>query len=211
MDIENELNQVIGQAESSTLEYKAVLPPSRNIAQLISSFANSDGGYIILGVLENAGGSIEVIGLSEDFHANSITHKALDLLLPTPKVHYQYAMHNGKKIYVIKVEKSNLPIAVENKIYKRVGDSIKLSNPTEMQFNPNGYTRIEEINQQLDEYKQSATNAKTRVIDHYQSILKIVDDLGPILYPTNVNIEARDYCRRSIELFGFARVCKLYS
>jgi hypothetical protein len=55
------------------------------------------------------------IGLSEDFHASTITHKALDLLLPSPKIHYQYVVHNGKKIYVIKVEKSDLPIAIENK------------------------------------------------------------------------------------------------
>jgi hypothetical protein len=36
--------------------------------------------YIVLGVLENKDGSIEVIGLSEDFHANTITHKALEFM-----------------------------------------------------------------------------------------------------------------------------------
>lgn len=187
MDIANEINQLIGQIESSTLEYKAVLPPSRNIAQMISSFANTEGGYIVLGVLANTDGNIEVIGLSEDFHANTITHKALDILSPPPKVFYQYVIHNGKKIYVIKVEKSDLPITVENKKYIRVGKSIKLSNATEIQFKPNGYARINDINQQLEGYKQNATNAKTRLIEHYQSILKIIDDLGQILYPTDVN------------------------
>lgn len=73
MDITNEVAQIIGQEESSTLEYKAVLPPSRNIAQLISSFANTEGGYIILGVSDN----LEINGLSEDFYANTITHKLL--------------------------------------------------------------------------------------------------------------------------------------
>lgn len=187
MDIANEINQLIGEAGSSTLEYKAVLPPSRNIAQMISSFANTDGGYIVLGVLENPGGSIEVIGLSEDFHANSITHKALDLLSPSPKVEYQYVVKNDKKVYAIKVEKSDVPIAVENKTYIRVGTLIKLSNATEIQFKPNGYARIGEINQQLERYKHNATNAQTRVIEHYQSVLKIIDDLGLILYPSNVN------------------------
>lgn len=187
MDITNEINQLIGQSEGLKLEYKAVLPPSRNIAQMISAFANTDGGYIVLGVLENKDGTTEVIGLSEDFHANTITHKALDLLSPLPSVHYQYVMNNGKKIYVIKVEKSDSPVAVENKVYIRVEDSIKLVNATEIQFKLNGYERIKEINRQLQGYKQNATNAKTKIIEHYQSILKIIDDLGRILYPTDVD------------------------
>jgi predicted HTH transcriptional regulator len=50
MDITKEVVEIIGQAEGPQLEYKAVLPPSKNIAQLISAFANTDGGYIVLGV-----------------------------------------------------------------------------------------------------------------------------------------------------------------
>jgi len=186
MDIANEINKIIGQAESTTLEYKAVLPPSRNVAQMIGAFANTVGGYIVLGVIEKPDGNIDVIGLSEDFHANTITHKALDLLSPLPKVNYQYVVHNGKKIYVIKVEKSDTPIAIEGKIYKRVGTSVKIENPTEIQFKPNGYARIISIYDQLETYKQNATSAKTKLIEHYQSILKIIDDLGQILYPTEV-------------------------
>lgn len=184
MDITNEIVKIIGQPEDSKLEYKAVLPPSKNIAQLISSFANTDGGYIILGVSDN----LEINGLSEDFHANTITHKALDLLSPQPQVYYQYVVHNGKKLYVIKTEKSNSPVAVEDKIYKRVGATVKLLNPTEIQFGSNGYLRIKSINEQLSKYNQKATNSKNKLIDHYQSILKIIDDLGRILYPTDPNM-----------------------
>ena len=187
MDITNEVTQIIGQEESSTLEYKAVLPPSRNIAQLISSFANTDGGYIILGVSEDRKGNIEINGLSEDFHANTITHKALDILSPRPQVYYQYVVYNGKKLYAIKIEKSDLSVAVEDKIYKRVGAKVQLSNPTEVQFNVNGYLRIKSINQQLEEYNKKATNSKSKLIEHYQSILKIIDDLGQMLYPIDAN------------------------
>lgn len=187
MDIENEVKQLIGQAGSAKLEYRAVLPPSRGMAQIISSFANAEGGYLILGISESRDGSIEVNGLSEDFHANTITHKALDLLVPQPKVNYQYISFEGKKLYVIKVEKSDTPIAIEGKIYKRVDSDIQLTNPVEITFKTNGYARIESINRQLETYKSNATSAKIKLLEHYQSILKIIDDLGQILYPESVN------------------------
>jgi hypothetical protein len=129
--------------------------------------------------------NLEVNGLSEDFHANTITHKALDLLSPPPQVHYQYVVHEGKKLYVIKIEKSSLKISLEGKIYKRQGAESKLINPTEINFKQNGYSRIKSINGQLEGYKIKATNSKIKLIEHYQSILKIVDDLGQILYPSN--------------------------
>lgn len=183
-NMENEITKIIGQPESSVLEYKAVLPPSKNIAQLISSFANADGGYIILGITDN----FEVNGLSEDFHANTITHKALDLLSPQPQIRYQYVAYKGKKLYAIKIERSPTPISLEGKIYKRIGATSTLANPTEIKFNPHGYARIKSINQQFEEYKRNATNSKVKFIEHYQSILKIIDDLGQILYPQNPEI-----------------------
>jgi hypothetical protein len=183
MDISNEIQNVIGQPESSTLEYKAVLPPSRNIAQLIAAFANSEGGYIVLGVSESNSGKIEINGLSEDFHANSITHKALDLLTPVPVIYYQYVSYGGKKLYAIKIGKSDIPISIEDKIYKRVGGSIKLLNPQNIDFKPNGYGRIKAMNLQLESFKNTSTNSQYKLIEHYQSILKICDDLSGILYP----------------------------
>ena len=108
MDITEEVYRIIGQPESETLEYKQVLPPSRTIAQIICAFANTNGGYIILGV----SGNLEINGLSPDFHANAITHKALDLLVPQPKVHYQYVLIQNKKLFVIKVDKSETLIVL---------------------------------------------------------------------------------------------------
>lgn len=181
MDIANEIIEVIGKPEGVNLEYKAVLPPSKSIAQLICAFANSEGGYIILGVSDN----LDVNGLSQDFHANSITHKALDLLSPSPSVQYQYVNYNSKNIYAIKVDKSNLPIYLEGKLYKRVGEGNLLVNPTELTFSNNGFPRIELLSKKLETQKQNSTDANKRVIDHYQSILKILDDLSLLLYPIN--------------------------
>lgn len=181
MDLSKEIRGIVGQSESQRLEYKAVLPPSRNVAQILSSFANSEGGYLILGVADD----LKINGLSEDFHANTITHKALDLLSPKPNVLYQYVSINDRKIYAIKVEKSDNPISVEGKIYIRTGNRTKLSNPSPVIFSKNGYKEIEKINNILLQYLEKATNAKNNFVGHYQSILKIVDDLGYVLYPEN--------------------------
>lgn len=183
MDITKEISEIIGQEESIRLEYKAVLPPSRNIAQLISSFANTEGGYIILGVSDG----FEVNGLSEDFHANTITHKALDLLSPQPRVHYQYVTFKGKKLYAIKVEKATSLVYLEDKVYIREGATSKLLNPSEMKFKKHGYKRIKDINDNLELSKKDATESKAKLIEHYQSILKIIDDLEEKLYPTDPN------------------------
>jgi hypothetical protein len=183
MVTEAEISNLIGQPESQQLEYKAVLPPSRTIAQLICAFANSIGGYIILGVSEAQGLAMDVPGLSQDFHANSITHKALDLILPTPTVSYQYVQFQGKSLYAIKVEKSDAVVSLEGRIFKRVGVETILANPPKLEFKGK-YQRIKTANKLLVTNKQQATNSKSRLIDHYQSILKIIDDLSKQLYPS---------------------------
>jgi hypothetical protein len=140
---------------------------------------------LILGVSEIGG--IKVSGLSEDFKATSITHKAIDLLFPKPIVDYSYVEHNGKKLFTIRIEKSDDTVSVEGKIFKRVNTNIVLSNPTTNIFQPGGYNRITTIDVTLDTLKVSSTDSKTKLLEHYQSVLKIIDDLKPLLYPENPN------------------------
>ena len=114
MENQLELATLIGNPESAHLEYKAVLPPARTLGQLISSFANADGGIIILGVAE-VHGRIKVNGLSEDFRASAIIHKALDMLSPRPTVDYDNYSYTGKRVYVIQVKASPNVISIEGK------------------------------------------------------------------------------------------------
>lgn len=174
-----EIIDIIGQPEGQTLEYKAVLPPSRNIAQLICAFANADGGYIILGVSDPS----NIVGLSSDFHANTIVNKAVELLTPRLSVQHQYIGYDNKNIYAIQIEKSEQTVSLEGKVFIRKGASTQLENPVEIEFATEGYEKIIQVNTQLDTYKDRATSAKIKLIEHYQSILKIIDDLGAILYP----------------------------
>jgi len=131
----NELEMMIGQPKGERLEYKAILPTSKVMAELVCSFANTKGGYIVVGVSD----TLEIIGLSNDFHADSITQRAIALLSPQPTVYLKYILVKGKKLYVIEVEKSETPVKLEGKKYIRVGAETKLSDNTELRFTSNGY------------------------------------------------------------------------
>jgi hypothetical protein len=187
MDLTNEISALIGQPESEQLEYKAVLPPARNIGQLITAFANKKGGVIILGVAESSGKTI-INGLSEDFNANSVTHKALDLLSPKPVIHYQYVTHNDKRLYVIKIEKSDSIVSIEGKIYSRHGATVVLQNPTIKENKIDGLAIVSQLSERLESFRESSTGSKSKFNDHYQSVLNIIDDLKNILCPESVNI-----------------------
>ncbi len=184
MNITEEVKNLIGQPESQSLEYKAVLPPSRTIAQIISSFANTDGGFLILGVTDDR----QINGISIDFHATGIVHKALDSLSPKPQAVYQYINISGKKLYVVKVQKSDTIVTLEDKVYVRVNDRTTLSNPVSVTFEKSGYERINIINDRLLSYLTNVSSSKVKFIEHYQSVLKIVDDLQTILYPDSPDI-----------------------
>ena len=55
------LKQLISQGESDTVEFKTKLPPENSIAKVLTSFANSQGGILIIGVDDNG----EITGLSD--------------------------------------------------------------------------------------------------------------------------------------------------
>ncbi|MDH7448412.1 AlbA family DNA-binding domain-containing protein [Aquimarina sp. 2201CG14-23] len=183
MDIDiEEIEGIIGLPESSTLEYKAVLPPSGNLAQMISAFANSKGGYIILGVSDLG----KVLGLSNDFNAPELTRIAISKLSLPVTYYYKYLVIKGKKIFAIKIiEKDGINVSIQGKTYKRVGEQIKLLNPSPIEFKKDGFKKIIEINIQLQQNKEEATNSLNNYIEHCQSILKIIDNLDRILYPVS--------------------------
>jgi hypothetical protein len=180
MDIPQSILDRIGQPESERLEYKAVLPPAATVAQLIGSFANTKGGAIVLGVVEE-GQAVVINGLSDEFRAVQITRKAVDLLSPPPTVKYDYVLHQGKRLFVIDVQKSDTPVVLGGKIYDRTADRTTLRQPLSGKAIHN--TGIANLSKALKESRKSCTAAKAKLLDHYESVLRILDDLGKLLYP----------------------------
>ncbi|MBZ5492742.1 MAG: ATP-binding protein [Acidobacteriia bacterium] len=185
MDIAQDILDSIGQPESEQLEYKAVLPPAATVAQLICSFANSGGGGIVLGVVED-GKEIRINGLSDEFRAVQITRKAIDLLSPPPTVAYDYVAHQGKRLFVINVKKSDVPVSLGGKTYVRIGERTTLK-----QVSPVKAIReagIARLSKELEKDRKSCTAARAKLLDHYESVLRILDDLGNLLYPKGSDI-----------------------
>lgn len=182
-----DITNMIGSPEGEMLEYKAVLPPARSLAQMIAAFANTNGGTIILGVREHQG-DITINGLSEDFHANSVTHRAVDLLTPKPVVTYDHVTMQGKKLYVITIAKTVSPVSLEGKIYRRTGTAIILTNPEQRILVSVELEIISQAGDKLNTFRTAATGAKLKFIDHYTGVLNLMNDLGRLLYPEGANL-----------------------
>lgn len=175
----------IGQPESELLEYKAVLPPAATIAQLVCAFANTKGGAIVLGVTDQGNG-ISINGLSDEFRAVQITRKAIDLLSPTPVVSYDYVDHGGKRLFVIEVPQSSKEVSFGGKAFIRTGDHTtpKQAAPVKPLTEPG----IEKLRKALADDRKACTEARAKLLDHYESVLRILDDLRHLLYPKGAGI-----------------------
>ena len=185
MDIAQNILERIGQPESEQLEYKAVLPPAATIAKLISSFANATGGAIVLGVVED-GRDVLINGLSDEFRAVEITRKAIDLLSPAPTAKYGYVVHQGKRLFVIDVLKSDEAVLFAGKSYVRTGAGTILRQTVPDKVIQN--TGIACLLKIFTESRTSCTAARAKLLDHYESVLRILDDLGKLLYPKGSNV-----------------------
>ncbi len=178
---------VEGSVENVRVEFKAVLPPARKLAQLISSFANTHGGVIVLGVQEKPEG-IELKGLSSDFQVSTIIYKALEYLSYKPQMEYGYVTYNEISLYGISIDKSEEIVQSEGKIYTRNNVQIIEVDKKQNIFKLDGYPRIKQLDKMIEEHSKSATQAKENVIEHYKNVLKLLDDLGSLIYPESHNV-----------------------
>lgn len=124
MNIAQEASTLIGQPQSERLQYRSVLPSSHEIGQILCSFANLNGGFLILGVVTK-GGRLFVSGLSDDFHVDKIINKAIGMLSPKPVVYHHNINHNGTQLYAIKVERSETSVLIDGR-----AQLVPASNPS---------------------------------------------------------------------------------
>jgi len=113
--------EIIKNPQNEEVSFEAILPSSFDIAKVMASLANTNGGYFIIGYSDEDG----IVGISSEFRVDKLTKKAIQYSNYFDKLIFEEITINGKTILVIKVEKSNEDILIDNKKYIRVGSIIE--------------------------------------------------------------------------------------
>lgn len=99
--------------ENIRLEFKKRLPSKDNLLKKISSFANTYGGYLVIGVEEDGSGAVRKIRGVEKVPGfkQKIVQWCFDSINPPPHIEVtnEIELKNGKYCYVIYVIQSNQP------------------------------------------------------------------------------------------------------
>ena len=120
-DIEKYLD-TIDDDENFFIEFKEENIRNTQLTKEISAFANSFGGYILLGVND----SKKIVGCSNIWTELKINTIICNGISPTPHFDIKkFDLKNSKKLYIIKVEEGTNPPYITNDgyIYQRVSSS----------------------------------------------------------------------------------------
>jgi len=127
----DQIKGLIGNPESTRLAYKPTMPSSVGLAKLISSFANTEGGYIVLGVAVPSNGEIEINGLSTDFNPSKTLKKAKDKLQGNIELSSNFITKNSSSLFVINIVKAKENVTLDGLKYIRIGNQIIQQNEVE--------------------------------------------------------------------------------
>jgi hypothetical protein len=180
------IDELIQQSESATLEFKAVIPPPPIVARIISAFANSEGGTIICGINDNG----TVKGIEIDVPAFQTIESALSRLDPRPIVDHYLAKINEFNVYVIEVKKSSTPILTEGKsIYKRINERVVIAPPTYAERVIQGRNRqLKQLSSIIETAKAKSTLSKIRFLEQYTNLVRLLNRSSSILFPESITI-----------------------
>jgi hypothetical protein len=182
MNIQEKIKSLESDGKSNEFDFTAVLPPAITLAKIIASFANTTGGYFILGMALKQE-KVQTVGLSDDFFVGNITHKSVGLLSPAPDVSFEYVLYKNKRVYLISIKKSADPILLENVRYYRENGILKQEETGQKQFRHiSSFTVLEKLYKKIQANRAGSSEAKTKFLDHYQGILHMADDMKKILF-----------------------------
>ena len=134
----SELKEFYSIAEGWHVEYKSQPTPPKELAKSLSSFANQYGGWLVLGVVEDAKTltAQEFRGLSQEQVSRVVQHlRDASRDCVNPEVYYEHRIFDGpigeinlpsgKSVVVVNVPQAPEPpyVHADARIYRRVGDS----------------------------------------------------------------------------------------
>lgn len=132
---DSEFEELRNKPKSVDHEFNAVPFAPHKIAQIVSSFANTEGGSLIFGINEITPTSNAISGLSTDFRVDEIIKKAITFLSPIPMVSYDWVSIGDQRLFVIKTDKSEDEIRLGNQKYIRIGSETILEEKNSIKKN----------------------------------------------------------------------------
>lgn len=115
-----DLLRLVANGENEKLELKASVPTPEEIARHIATFANTDGGLLVLGIKEPA----QVVGVN-DHRARAMIIAAQRQLSPAVSINVESLALGGHPVVVAHVEASSELISASGGYYVRSGERIR--------------------------------------------------------------------------------------
>ncbi len=149
------ITDIIYDYGNEDIIYKPILPSSFDIAKIMASLANTNGGYLIIGCSKEEG----IIGLSSEFNIDELTRKSIEYSSYFEQFKIEEKIIDGKTLIVIKIDKSDETIFIEGKKYIRYGSIIieELTNNDKPLIITEGKTDWKHIKKALERFKNNGS------------------------------------------------------
>ncbi|MBI4516559.1 MAG: nucleotide-binding protein [Deltaproteobacteria bacterium] len=122
-----DIRDMVRGGEGPTVEFKAVVPDVRAFARLLASFANAEGGTVLIGVADDS----RIVGTDTNSLAAKVS-EVLKLLRPEPRTSVTTVVVDGASVGVVKVEASSGPVFAEGAAFRRLGSSTHPMTPEDL-------------------------------------------------------------------------------
>jgi ATP-dependent DNA helicase RecG len=115
---EKDLKNLLISGETETIEFKE--KANASFFESISAFANAKGGTLLLGVDDK--GKIKGVDSSSKFLGDLTNRVVNKLAIPSE---LETINMKGKRVLVVRVPRSSLPISYEGRYYERIGNTTR--------------------------------------------------------------------------------------
>ncbi len=141
------IEALLAGGRNQTFDFKDKLPTPELVARLISAFANTDGGIMLLGISESG----QINGISPDLFIR-LHNNALSKVTGVVKADKSIINIDEKSIGVIQVEKSAAIVGTSEGYFIRLGDANQSIGAKELSSRA---TNSENSNQAIDSLAQT--------------------------------------------------------
>ncbi|HEV6966202.1 ATP-binding protein [Roseateles sp.] len=117
MHTPQDIERLLKQGEGPALEFKVSTPLPESLSRLISGFANTSGGTLIVGIREP-----NTISGTDIARFEKLVQRAKERLNGKVEIAHYSVEVEGKSLGVLEVQQSKIPIASPEGYFHRVGD-----------------------------------------------------------------------------------------